>query len=1180
MGILEWTIVETPGSSSAITKEILNPNNQGSEINRIVIAPDGNTIWAIVRRGDRKGITQGGAQVMMYVSTDLGISWSENAYASLARVQSSIANGTFVWDIAIAPDNRNVIAVACADIVKSPLAQEIWISNDGGNIWENTHWPPPGVVQSTDLISAMDISVNSSGYRILVGTRDGQGTDTNNLQVLTLSYGSTWSIQDASGISPSTNPITGDILAVKFSPTFASDSTIVVVYTDGRKDHAGTWLATGNHSIANNSTHWQKCGQHIEIRNSNGKVGDSPCVDEIITAQLQLPFDFDGRFANSRRYYICTDAINRSENLLPNRGVYRIDNTAIFTLMDNTDKFGPIASSELVKRAYSIAYFGTCKSGKLLVGDVLGHSLTATVPVWFTYSPEGQVEDFWFPSLKPPTGAARPLPYNSTGNTRGYGNAQVAWSPDGQLAFAATGSASLGPWATPIIDDGAIVASMAWPSGYVNVVPFDESALSLSRSNGQIWNQLSIIDTAISYLNDVAPTPDGQTIYLASANCEESSDGFDSVWRSSSNPAITSPLPLGTHWERILTRRTAYSHQESQSKRPLLRVAGGCTEPTGGLVGWAAQGTKAQAWSPDYGDYWAIIVPRDIIQDFCFESNTILYNLTPTGLVQKMSFNGFGWSTALPSYNSGISKAHTIAAYPEGKILVGAAADFHREYYAVSFSTNIDTNNPTFQTMTTAGKTPFMGDVHVAFHPNFTDNSIIFISDEAYADGNGVAGGSVYRNNLSAPVKWEDADMLRFADTAISGNAYNKQPQSGLVLSFTKEALYSCYVQWPETTMGGNSGVLRTIDDGTGNYGPLSGMRQPGISWDNLSIYNQSNIVDGIRFGVQPTALRACGCCIGNTDTTLYAIDSREYAPDAKRGMLWSYTDCMAKKGPQPVTSEGIIIGCDVRTGRNREIVFAWEQLCIASDYQIQIARDKEFSALVTDTGIFRPASLNAPAFVYLGGGGSTVPATVLVPALECGQTYYWRCKAHAAHNGEKVRSPWSEVRSFTIEGISTATASGRLPMPTTDRRVRIQLPRGKRYHFFLAHASEDKDWAGPLANYLRGMGFKVWYDDFIIKIGHSVPNKIEEGLSQSLYGILVLSHNFFKEGKRWPRRELDGLIALEDQEGRSLILPILHNIKRSDITKHVPSLASIRCLNSSMDYRTIADNIIEAISA
>ena len=107
-------------------------------------------------------------------------------------------------------------------------------------------------------------------------------------------------------------------------------------------------------------------------------------------------------------------------------------------------------------------------------------------------------------------------------------------------------------------------------------------------------------------------------------------------------------------YERVYTRPTALNCEAAQSDLPILRLAGYCEEPTGQIIGWAAQGTKAEAWSPDYGDYWANITARDLIQDFAFESQTILYNLYMAGTVQKLPYTGTSWGTTLPAVNTGV----------------------------------------------------------------------------------------------------------------------------------------------------------------------------------------------------------------------------------------------------------------------------------------------------------------------------------------------------------------------------------------------------------------------------------------------------------------------------------------------------------------------------------------------
>lgn len=107
---------------------------------------------------------------------------------------------------------------------------------------------------------------------------------------------------------------------------------------------------------------------------------------------------------------------------------------------------------------------------------------------------------------------------------------------------------------------------------------------------------------------------------------------------------------------------------------------------------------------------------------------------------------------------------------------------------------------------------------------------------------------------------------------------------------------------------------------------------------------------------------------------------------------------------------------------------------------------------------------------------------------------------------------------------------------------------------FFISHASEDKPAiARPLAEELVRIGFKVWYDEYELKVGDSLRTKIEHGLANSTYGIVILSHNFFS--KKWPQNELNGLWAKENVADR-VILPIWFNLTQKDLVSYAPMLA------------------------
>jgi hypothetical protein len=97
------------------------------------------------------------------------------------------------------------------------------------------------------------------------------------------------------------------------------------------------------------------------------------------------------------------------------------------------------------------------------------------------------------------------------------------------------------------------------------------------------------------------------------------------------------------------------------------------------------------------------------------------------------------------------------------------------------------------------------------------------------------------------------------------------------------------------------------------------------------------------------------------------------------------------------------------------------------------------------------------------------------------------------------------------------------------------------KWDLFICHASEDKeDFVRPLAYALQELGFRIWYDEFALTLGHSIRRSIERGLAESRYGLVVLSPAFLK--KEWSQRELDALVAKETN-GTRVILPVWHKV-------------------------------------
>ncbi len=73
-------------------------------------------------------------------------------------------------------------------------------------------------------------------------------------------------------------------------------------------------------------------------------------------------------------------------------------------------------------------------------------------------------------------------------------------------------------------------------------------------------------------------------------------------------------------------------------------------------------------------------------------------------------------------------------------------------------------------------------------------------------------------------------------------------------------------------------------------------------------------------------------------------------------------------------------------------------------------------------------------------------------------------------------------------------------------------------YDLFLSHSSKDKAVVRPLAERLRTDGLKVWFNEWELKPGDSIPAKIEEGLELSCVLVLCMSANAF--GSDWAQLE------------------------------------------------------------
>ncbi|WP_067937022.1 toll/interleukin-1 receptor domain-containing protein [Alicyclobacillus kakegawensis] len=90
----------------------------------------------------------------------------------------------------------------------------------------------------------------------------------------------------------------------------------------------------------------------------------------------------------------------------------------------------------------------------------------------------------------------------------------------------------------------------------------------------------------------------------------------------------------------------------------------------------------------------------------------------------------------------------------------------------------------------------------------------------------------------------------------------------------------------------------------------------------------------------------------------------------------------------------------------------------------------------------------------------------------------------------------------------------------------------------FLSHSSKDKEFVRKLAADLKELGHDIWFDEWEIRVGDSIVSKINQGIADADYVVIVLSPNAVESG--WVEREWQSKYWNEIQENKTIILPVM----------------------------------------
>lgn len=218
----------------------------------------------------------------------------------------------------------------------------------------------------------------------------------------------------------------------------------------------------------------------------------------------------------------------------------------------------------------------------------------------------------------------------------------------------------------------------------------------------------------------------------------------------------------------------------------------------------------------------------------------------------------------------------------------------------------------------------------------------------------------------------------------------------------------------------------------------------------------------------------------------------------------------------------------------------------------------------------------NGRQHTYYGGLAKSSPVRIPVP-----RSGHWYVTVDLGGYRGTVRTSVNvlpgalpELRQVPLSSVPSL----RLDRDYVDGQF-VEREERREYDVFVSHASEDKDAVvRPLAIKLQSKGLKVWYDEFELKIGDSLRRKIDKGLANSRFGIVVLSNAFISKG--WTNYELDGIIT-KVVSGQQVILPIWHNITKQQVIDYSPSLADKLARNTAINtIEEIAEEIYGVVKS
>jgi len=939
-GLSEWDRVTTP---AMMDDWVLAP-----EFSITHFAAGATAIYVIGTGYENNDLDETADVPQLLKSTNGAATW-KNLTTALTEEIDEQELGDIVTLVKVACDYADPSFVAVAAVVSmdgDPDELHVFISNDGGTTFRDTGEVDSAFTAAGVFDFAVSGEVDGMRNIAIAGTNWAGGELLFRCRAIG-DVGTGWEDTTAYDGWDNDGADSGAVVAFKFAPSWATDNTVLVLTVNDDMDNvylqSGTW---GTIEAWNDEAGFEKA---VEIL-ATAETIPLTTIGTLV-AGINTPLDYSGQDASKRYLWV---NVNYDDDpavavVDPVGKIFRVKNKSVIPINQQVEGTPWLTN---------VSYLGYISEGKA-IASLLGDGTFTN-----TDCCEG-VQIYRNDSITDMDICC--LPWN-----------EACKPPTGRLVMAAFYVSATKAYAVAL--SGA---------------DYEEGAWSVSFDDGDTWNQLSLVNTWIDYLSDVAVSPDCNKTMLVSVNLEEGCE-CDSVWLKADN--LPEAEEYSGQWLRTWCgllegdNSAAFADFSDHPERGLLRLAP--EETTGDTVYLVDRMTSTIYWNElETLACWkkrsatSII---DTIVDLAVKDESTIYALGQTGSVAMSDDHGAApsWEEAV---DSEVTSGWTIAVLGEDVLVGGQSGD-------VSYSADGG------ETFTELKDVDTSGLVTVAFDSYFDTNATVYAAIYKSTRTN----GGVYRWVIDESTEWRDLkaepstfdaigtgstiDSNTLAFTGLVLDNADGNPMSG---ADTGGVLYASYV----ANIGGTlyTGVAR-------NLRPAAELCCEEADWDYLIV----GLTGAEGFEAMPKALKICGCLTPDSNSKLFAIDWwQDYAmKDAEEGTVWTFEDCYAKAAPALESpADGATIDSDPCYCINLEVILRWDRQCDGCSYDIQIALDEDFAQVLPafDIEDITPSKAKDPSYVIDRGD------------LNCDRTYYWRVRSADAETGQIIHSWWSEPRSFTV---------------------------------------------------------------------------------------------------------------------------------------------------------------------